>query len=147
MNRNLKSITFLSHFFVRYFEISLIAWRNFLTYWLIEPIALSIVIYCQREDLMVSIFQNCQPLEELNYTKVWTVWRQTTLCELASLCWCNTFNTHWLTHSLLPQAPASIVVYFDQLSGAAHTLKLVKILFLPFSTFFIDFTTKIMKKG
>ena len=33
------------------------------------------------------------------------------------------------------------VVYFDQLLGAARTQNLVKILFLPFSTFFVYFQT------
>ena len=39
------------------------------------------------------------------------------------------------THSFF----TSYVVYFDQRSGAAHTRKLVKILFWPFSTFFVYF--------
>ena len=42
-------------------------------------------------------------------------------------------------HSILGNIPIMAVVYFDQLSGAARTQKLVKLLFQLFLTFFVNF--------
>ena len=49
-----------------------------------------------------------------------------------------------LTNNLRVRIAAVCVVYFDQLSGAACTQKLVKLIF---QTFFVDFRCEITEKG